>query len=135
MDTEIINYHNQFEGENFDLLNKLYHLIQTELENANSKVWHGHPVWFIDDNPIVGYSKLKAGVKLLFWSGASFNDELLIPGSGKFKDAAIIYRHADEINTSQVKRWLKLANDIQWDYKNVVKRKGLLLPLKGLEAE
>ena len=132
MDTEIINYHNQFEGENFDLLNKLYHLIQTELENANSKVWHGHPVWFIDDNPIVGYSKLKAGVKLLFWSGASFNDELLIPGSGKFKDAAIIYRHADEINTSQVKRWLKLANDIQWDYKNVVKRKGLLLPLKGL---
>lgn len=135
MDTEIINYHNQFEGENFDLLNKLYHLIQTELENANSKVWHGHPVWFIDDNPIVGYSKLKAGVKLLFWSGASFNDELLIPGSGKFKDAAIIYRHADEINASQVKHWLKLANDIQWDYKNVVKRKGLLLPLKGLEAE
>ncbi len=33
--------------------------INDELTAATSKIWHGHPVWFIDDNPIVDYSKQK----------------------------------------------------------------------------
>jgi hypothetical protein len=101
------------------------------LPKAESKIWHGHPVWFLEENPIVGYDKLKAGVRLLFWSGVTFEEEQLMPSkSGKFKDASITYTSAEQINTKDLKRWLKKANDIQWDYKNIVKRKGVLERLK-----
>lgn len=100
------------------------------LPEAERKVWHGHPVWFLDDNPIVGYSKQKAGIRLMFWSGASFNEERLNVKGGKFKDASIFYTATSEINIEELKRWLEKARKIQWDYKNIVKRKGELIRLK-----
>ncbi len=109
-----------------EICDLLANAISAGLPEAENKIWHAHPVWFLDGNPIVGYSKLKAGVRLMFWSGASFNEELLKPGTGKFKDASIRYTSADQIDTDDLKRWLKKAIDIQWDYKNVVKRKGVL---------
>lgn len=104
--------------------------ICARLPKAERKIWHAHPVWFLDGNPIVGYSKLKAGIRLLFWSGAGFDEEHLRPGTGKFKDASITYTSADQINLKDLKRWLKKAESIQWDYKNVMKRKGVLERLK-----
>jgi hypothetical protein len=109
-------------------------LLQAEIDNylpkAESKVWHAHPVWFLDENPIVGYSKLKSGVRLVFWSGVSFEEAMLQPGTGKFKDASITYTSKDEVNVKDLKRWLRKGAEIQWDYKNVVKRKGALERLK-----
>jgi uncharacterized protein YdhG (YjbR/CyaY superfamily) len=104
--------------------------INKNLPKAENKIWHRHPVWFLDGNPVVGYSKLKSGMRLLFWSGVSFEEKDLKPGTGKFKDASITYTSEDQINTKDLKRWLKKAKDIQWDYKNVVKRKGKLVKLK-----
>jgi hypothetical protein len=101
------------------------------LSKAENKIWHAHPVWFLDGNPIAGYDKLKAGIRLMFWSGASFEEEQLVPGkSGKFKDASVTYTSIKQINTKDLKRWLKKAEEIQWDYKNIVKRKGVLERLK-----
>ena len=100
--------------------------ITNNLPQAENKIWHRHPVWFLDGNPIVGYSKLKDGLRLMFWSGASFDEEKLKPGTGKFKDASITYTSIEEINTKDLKRWLKKSKTIQWDYKNIVKRKGVL---------
>ena len=100
------------------------------LPEAESKIWHRHPVWFLDGNPIVGYSKLKAGIRLMFWSGASFDEDKLNPGTGKFKDASVMFTHSDQISLKDMKRWIKKAKNIQWDYKNVVKRKGKLVRLK-----
>ncbi|MEI9959182.1 MAG: DUF1801 domain-containing protein [Ferruginibacter sp.] len=85
---------------------------------------HAHPVWFLDGNPIVGYSKLKSCVRLLFWSGQSF-DEPTLQNEGSFKAAEMRYTSAEQINVKDIKRWLKKAKDIQWDYKNIVKRKGV----------
>ena len=99
------------------------------LPEAEGKIWHRHPVWFLDGNPIVGYSKLKAGIRLMFWGGASFEEERLQAGTGKFKDASIIFTRADEIKRSDMRRWLKKAKSIQWDYRNVAKRKGKLVRL------
>ena len=104
--------------------------ISRGLPEAESKIWHAHPVWFLDGNPIVGYSKLKDCVRLMFWSGASFDEDDLKTGTGKFKDASIRYTSPDQINTDDLERWLKKARDIQWDYKNIVKRKGVLERLK-----
>jgi hypothetical protein len=104
--------------------------IDNELTEAESKIWHAHPVWFLDGNPIVGYSKQKAGWRLMFWSGADFEEPALNIKGNKFKDASIFFTAVEQINTIDLTRWLKKARDIQWDYKNIVKRKGQLIRLK-----
>lgn len=104
--------------------------IDNELTEAESKIWHAHPVWFLDGNPIVGYSKQKAGWRLMFWSGADFEEPALNIKGNKFKDASIFFTAVEQINTIDLTRWLKKAREIQWDYKNIVKRKGQLIRLK-----
>ena len=96
------------------------------LKKSESKVWHGSPVWFIDGNPIVSYSVRKNGtVSLMFFSGQSFEEKDLKP-EGKFKAAEIFYTDVKEIKVTPLKKWLKKAETIQWDYKNIVKMKGKL---------
>ena len=104
--------------------------INKHLPKAENKIWHGHPVWFFDGNPIVGYSKEKRGIRLMFWSGAGFDEERLMVIGRKFEDASIFYNSVNEINTKDLKRWLSKSEKIQWDYKNIVKRKGKLERLK-----
>ena len=99
--------------------------ISRNLPKAENKIWHGHPVWFLDGNPIVGYSKLKDSVRLLFWSGQSFEEPVLQP-EGTFKAAEVRYTKAEQVNIKDLKRWLEKSKKIQWDYKNIVKRKGVL---------
>ena|SRR5687768_2665157 len=101
--------------------------IDEVLTEAESKIWHSHPVWFLDGNPIVGYSKQKAGLRLMFWSGADFEEKGLNVVGKKFKDASIFYSAVDQVETKDLKRWLKKSRKIQWDYKNIVKRKGILV--------
>jgi len=105
-------------------------LIDANLSFTESKIWHAHPVWFIDGNPIVGFSKQKPGMRLLFWSGADFEEAALKVRGEKFKDASIFYTSASEINADDLKRWLQKSETIQWDYKNLIKRKGVLERLK-----
>jgi hypothetical protein len=104
--------------------------IDRHLKGAECKIWHRHPVWFLDGNPIVGYHTLKAKegcVRLMFWSGRSFDEPGLSPeGGDKFKAAGVRYTSADQISAKDLKRWLTKATAIQWDYKNIVKRKGKL---------
>ena len=102
--------------------------ITTALPKAESKIWHGSPVWFIAGNPIVGYHKLKSGVRVLFWSGQSFDEEGLTP-EGTFKAAEVRYASVDDVRVTALRRWLRKAKTIQWDYQNIVKRKGRLVRL------
>ena len=130
MNAEIKAYNNSQSKEEKLICSKLCSQIDETLIEAESKIWHRHPVWFLDGNPIVGYSKLKGGIRLMFWSGASFGEEGLQPGTGKFKDASITYTSKKEINEADLARWLEKSQKIQWDYKNVVKRRGVLERLK-----
>lgn len=130
MNKDIKAYNNSQSAGDKKICNILATEINSNLPEAENKIWHAHPVWFLDGNPIAGYSKQKAGIRLMFWSGAGFEEEGLQPGTGKFKDASVIYTSAEEINTKDLKRWLKKAREIQWDYKNIVKRKGVLERLK-----
>jgi len=130
MNKDVKAYHSKQTKSDKEICDLLYKIIDENLPKTENKVWHSHPVWFMDGNPIVGYSKLKAGLQLMFWSGVSFEEEKLIPSkSGKFKDASIIYTSVDEVNSKDLKRWLKKSKTIQWDYKNIVKRKGVLVRL------
>ncbi len=113
-----------------EICDQLAAIIYGELAEAESKIWHAHPVWFIDGNPIVGFSKQKAGIRLMFWSGADFEEDGLNVRGAKFKDASIFYQQVSEIVTEDLQRWLKKSQEIQWDYKNIVKRKGVLERLK-----
>lgn len=128
MNQEIQNYNDSQSLEDKEICNLLYSIINKNLSQAESKIWHAHPVWFLDGNPIVGYSKLKGSVRLLFWSGQSFDEEQL-QNEGSFKAAEMRYTQIDQINEENLKRWLEKAKEIQWDYKNIVKRKGVLIRL------
>jgi len=130
MNTEIQAYNDKQTAVDKAIFDLLANTIDNELTEAESKIWHAHPVWFLDGNPIVGYSKQKAGIRLMFWSGADFEEENLNVRGAKFKDASIFYNTISEIETTELKRWLKKSRDIQWDYKNIVKRKGQLDRLK-----
>lgn len=127
---DILAYNTSQTGEEIAICNLLAEEITAGLPKAENKIWHKHPVWFLDGNPIAGYSKLKDGIRLIFWSGIDFEEDDLKPGTGKFKDASITYTSADEIVKKDLKRWLKKSKEIQWDYKNIVKRKGKLIRLK-----
>jgi len=131
MKHDIQNYHQSLSSEDDQAICKLlYTEICKGLPEAEHKVWHGHPVWFLDGNPIVGYSKQKAGLRLMFWSGADFEESALNKRGDKFKDASIFYNSVEDIDIEELQRWLLKSKDIQWDYKNIVKRKGELIRLK-----
>lgn len=129
MNKEILTYNNSQSPEEKEICEVLYAEINKNLPEAENKIWHTHPVWFLDGNPIVGYSKLKNCIRLLFWSGQSF-DEPGLKKEGCFKAAEIPYTSANQINQEDLKRWLQKAKEIQWDYKNIVKRKGVLERMK-----
>lgn len=129
MNKDIQAYNNAQSDVDREICDVLSQQISSALPDAENKIWHAHPVWFLDGNPVAGYSKLKHGVRLLFWSGQSFEEKEL-QKEGSFKAAEIRYKSANEINSEDLKRWLQKARDIQWDYKNIVKRKGVLERLK-----
>lgn len=126
MNPEICAYNTLLSAKDQELCDFLAQHIDRELLDSESKIWHSHPVWFLQGNPIVGYSKQKKGIRLMFWSGADFEEEALNVRGNKFKDASIFYTDISEIDPSALTHWLQKAIVIQWDYKNIVKRKGKL---------
>ena len=130
MNKEVKAYQDKQSSDDKEICDRLAEIIDHELTEAENKIWHAHPVWFLEGNPIVGYSKQKAGWRLMFWSGIDFEEDKLDVVGGKFKDASIFYNSTEEINIKDLKRWLKKSKTIQWDYKNIVKRKGVLERLK-----
>lgn len=130
MNQQIKTYNNNLTPTDKQICDQLVTIIDSELTEEESKIWHAHPVWFINGNPIVGYSKQKRGIRLMFWSGADFEEEALNVRGEKFKDASIFYNSVVEINPEDLRRWLQKSKSLQWDYKNVVKRKGKLERLK-----
>jgi uncharacterized protein YdhG (YjbR/CyaY superfamily) len=130
MNSEILRYNEQQEPSHKEVCDLLAQAIDRNLPEAENKIWHAHPVWFLDGNPTVGYSKQKPGIRLMFWSGADFEEAGLNVVGKKFKDASVFFNDVAEINKADLRRWLKKAKEIQWDYKNIVKRKGRLERLK-----
>jgi uncharacterized protein YdhG (YjbR/CyaY superfamily) len=125
MNKDVQAYNDSESANDKAICNLLADEIDSNLPEAANKIWHAHPVWFLEGNPIVGYSKMKDSVRLLFWSGQSFEEEGLQP-EGKFKAAEVRYTSVEQINKEDLKRWLEKSKNIQWDYKNIVKRKGVL---------
>ncbi len=127
--SDIIAYESALTPWDRALCETLRNVIEKSLPEATSKVWHAHPVWFLEWNPIVGYSKRKNNIQLLFWSGQSF-DEPWLAKSWTFQAAEKRYTDISEINTAELSRWLSKSREIQWDYGNIVKRKGEIQRLK-----
>lgn len=110
-------YHDAQSAEDRAICERLRRVIDQALPDAESKIWHAHPVWFLAGNPIVGYSKLKSCMRLLFWSGQSFTTPGLAP-EGSFKAAEARYTASEQVDEDALKRWLADARVVQWDYKN-----------------
>jgi Domain of unknown function (DU1801) len=130
MNPDTKKYNESLAPEDQEVAQLLAREIDKNLPEAENKIWHAHPVWFIDGNPIVGYSKQKPGIRLMFWSGADFEETGLNVVGKKFKDASVFYNAVSEIKRTDLRRWLGKARKTQWDYKNIVRRKGVLERLK-----
>jgi hypothetical protein len=122
---DIIDYNGNLVAHESEITNALVELIYAALPEAQGKVWHGHPVWFIEGNPVVGYLSMKAGIRVLFWSGQSFEPGGLKP-IGKFKAAGYDVPSVADVGNPALGDWLAQARKIQWDYANIVKKKGVL---------
>ena len=131
MNIEIQKYNSSQTESDQEICSKLSDLINYFLSFTEAKIWHSHPVWFIDGNPIVGYGKQKKGIRLMFWSGKSFQEDKLNVEGVKFQDSSIFYNDVAEISDEDLLRWLKKSEKIQWDYKNLIIRKGELIKIKG----
>lgn len=129
MEKDIQQYILKLSPEDQQLATLLYDLINESIPMAEAKVWHAHPVWFLDGNPIVGFHRLKDNMRVLFWSGQSFDEPALKP-EGKFKAAEFRYNAIEDVDIELLKRCLEKSKSIQWDYKNIVKRKGILIPIE-----
>ncbi len=130
MNEDVVAYNKNQDGVNKDICDLLAQEIQKSLDGkTTSKIWHGAPVWFSDGNPIAGYDVLKNCVRLLFWSGQSF-DEPGLKVEGSFKAAEARYTSPDQINIDDLSRWLEKSLEIQYDYKNIVKNRGKLDRIK-----
>jgi hypothetical protein len=125
MNKDVQAYNDSESANDKAICHLLANEIESNLPEAENKIWHAHPVWFLEGNPVVGYSKMKDSIRLLFWSGQSFDEAGLQP-EGKFKAAEVRYTNVDQINKEDLKRWLEKSKQIQWDYKNIVKRNGVL---------
>jgi len=130
MNPEIQNYNDKQSDSDKEICQLLSKIIDDELKDSENKIWHSHPVWFLDGNPTVGFSKQKKGIRLMFWSGKAFDEKKLNIEGGKFQDASIFFNDKNEIDQNDLKRWLEKSKEIQWDYKNIVKRRGELVRLK-----
>lgn len=126
MHPEILKYNAAVEPEYSAICTLLAEELDRGLPRAESKIWHAHPVWFLEGNPIAGYSLQKPGIRLMFWSGADFEEEGLNVVGKKFKDASVFYRDVSEVKKTDLRRWLKKSKVIQWDYEGLVRRKGRL---------
>ncbi len=118
----ILEYNQALPGTHRSNAEKLAELFAASLAKAEAKVWHGHPVWFLDGNPVCGYSLKKAGIEVLFWSGKSFVTTGLRP-IGKYQAAGISVESADDVQS--VASFMAEAVAIQWDYKNLPKLRKL----------
>lgn len=131
MEPEIQAYNEQQEPGHKEVCDLLAQEIDKALPDAERKIWHAHPVWFLDGNPTVGYSKQKPGIRLMFWSGGGFDEEGLNVLGKKFRDASVFFNDATEVEMQDLRRWLGKARKIRWDYRNLARRKGRLERLNG----
>ena len=112
MNDPIDTYNQSQDSNDVPICDLLAREIRKGLSDAEEKIYYAAPAWLINGNPIVTYNRRKAGVYLM--------------PEGKFKAAEICYTDVSEINTDDLARWLEASRRIQWDYKNIIKRRGVL---------
>ena len=93
-------------------------LLRTEIDRAlpaaAAKIWHAMPVWFVGENPVVGYKLASRYVNLLSWNGQSFEDPVLT-AAGSFRAAQIRITEVSGIDRAALRRWLKRAGTDVFD--------------------
>jgi hypothetical protein len=122
LDDPISSYVSQFSTETEAICRLLRKEIDQTLPKSTSKIWHAMPVWFIDDNPVVGFKVTPKYLNLLFWNGQSFNEPGL-EAAGKFKAAQIKFTDVAQVDLKLLRRWLKKARTEIWDYRSLRKGK------------
>jgi hypothetical protein len=91
----------------------------------SGRIYYNMPVWFVEENPAVGYRVSKTHVTLLFWSGRAFKTPGLTP-EGSFEAAEMQYSSIADIDKKQLRNWLEESKIYIYDYKAIAKNNGTL---------
>lgn len=75
------------------------------------------------------YKQICTKLKMVFSQELKNAESKVWHGSpaGSFKAADTHVQHLKELKITELRGWLKQAKRIQWDYKNIVKRGGVLV--------
>lgn len=117
----IDSYASELSTEHAAVCNSLRASIDAAMPKASSKIWHGSPVWFIGENPVVGYAAKAGVIALLFWNGQSFKEPGLTT-VGKFHAAEARFNKISDIDQKALQRWLKKARTDIFDSVAMIKR-------------
>jgi hypothetical protein len=122
---EITKFNNELDSSARAACDTIRELLDDALGREGSKLYHGAPVWFLDGNPIAGYSIKKEGIAVLFWSGQGFVEPGL-RAVGKYKAAELLVPEGRAVPVEPMKKWLAESKRVMWDYKNLAKKQGVL---------
>lgn len=123
--TGIDAFHDRLAVPDRAICDRLRRAIDAGLPEAEARVWHAHPVWFLDGNPVAGYSRLKDCVRLMFWSGQGFEAPGLA-ASGSFKAAEARFTDAAQVDAAPLALWLAEARRVQCNYRDIRRNRGLV---------
>ena len=111
---DVAAYNAKLDPQRAAITDRLRAIIDAQLPQAEGKTWHAIPVWFIGENPVVGYTERKTGVMLMFWNGQHF-DEPELEASGSFHMAQIAFEDVAQIDEQKLAGWLAKAGTSIWD--------------------
>jgi hypothetical protein len=109
----ISSYVSSLDPQRAAICERLAKSIDATLPRATSKLWHSIPVWFIGENPAVGFTARKTGVMLMFWNGQHF-EEPELEKTGSFHMAQIAYEDPVQIDEQKLARWVEKAGTSIW---------------------
>jgi hypothetical protein len=93
-------------------------IIDNELPDATTKIYHGIPVWCVGGQPTVGLKPAKAHLSVLFFRGQRVVEKLgqdatgTLVASGSFEMASVKLASAADLDADALRGWIRAAKQI-----------------------
>lgn len=100
-----------------DLQAAVTDILDGELPDATTKLYHGIPVWCVGDQPTVGIKPAKAHLSVLFFQGQRLLDGRpsdatgKLVASGSFEMASVKLASMDDLDEKALRTWVRAARE------------------------
>jgi hypothetical protein len=90
-------------------------ILDSELPDATTKLYHGIPVWCVGDEPTIGIKPAKAHLSVLFFQGQRLLDGARadatgrLVASGSFEMASVKLASPEDLDEDALRGWVRAA--------------------------